>query len=194
MRRDHHILLGGNWFDVATFVYDGRNGIIQADGEFRVLGFGRRALRSDIPPGHDGAKATYHGFVWASISGGVSRVGNRLHRDRDPPGSSGTSPLHSLPTGPAPTPSTFGYRAWHRNSRTAAWQAIAGASFQHLAVATYSHFAGFLPHVTVIRASFGPKGEAAAGMSEYSRKGHVVERSFGAVRRSEAGPLIGMTR
>lgn len=61
-------------------------------------------------------------------------------------------------------------------------------------MATYSHFAGFLPHVIIIGASFGPKGEAVASMSEFSRNGHVVEGSFGAVRRSEAGPLIGMTR
>ena len=61
-------------------------------------------------------------------------------------------------------------------------------------MATYSHFAGFLPHVIIIGASFGPKGEAVVSMSEFSRNGHVVEGSFGAVRRSEAGPLVGMTR
>ncbi|MCY3703231.1 MAG: hypothetical protein OXG16_11185 [Rhodospirillales bacterium] len=183
----------GNWFDVQTFVHDSRYGIVQADGEFHVLGFGRRALRSEIPPDRDGVNVIYDGFVWASTSGGVSRVGDQLQRDRDAR-VRGNVTVECIADGA--NAYTVNVRLWGLAKELAdgSWQAIAGDSFQHLAVARYSHFAEFLPHVTVIGAFFGLRGEAVAGTFKYDRKGHVVEGAFGAMRKSEAGPLISMTR
>ena len=183
----------GNWFDVQTFVYDSRYGIVQADGDFHVLGFGRRALRSEIPPGRDGVNVTYDGFVWASTSGGVSRVGDQLQRDRDARVRGNVTVEFTADGADA---YTVNVRLWGlaKELTDGSWQAIAGDSFQHLAVAKYSHFAEFLPHVTVVGAFFGPRGEAVAGTFKYTRKGHVVEGAFGAMRKSQAGPLISMTR
>lgn len=183
----------GNWLDVQTFVYDSRYGIVQADGEFHVLGFGRRALRLEIPPGSDGLNVTYGGFVWASTSGGLSRVGDQLQRDRDARVRGNVTVEFTANGADA---YTVNVRLWGLAKELAdgSWQAIAGDSFEHLAVAKYSHFAEFLPNVTVIGAFFGPRGEAVAGTFKYNRKGHVVEGAFGAMRKSEAGPLISMTR
>ena len=183
----------GNWPDVRTFAYDSRYGIVQADGDFHVFGFGRRALRSEIPPARDGVSVTYEGFVLGSTSGGVSRVGNELKRDRDARVRGNVTVEFTFVRGHA---YTVDVRLWGLAKERAdgGWQAMPGDEFEHLAVAEYSDFARFLPTATVVGAFFGPRGEAIAGTFEYVRKGHVVEGAFGAARRTEERSLISTLR
>ena len=60
----------GDGFDVRTFAHDRRYGFVQADGDVQVFGFGRRALRSEIPPAGDGGGVIHEGFVPGSTTGG----------------------------------------------------------------------------------------------------------------------------
>lgn len=186
-------LCWGNWLDVRTFAYDSRYGIVQADGDFHVFGFGRRALRSEILSAGDGISVTYEGFVLGSTSGGVSRVGNELKRDRDARVRGNVTVEFTFVEAHA---YTVNVRLWGLAKERAdgSWQAMPGDHFEQLAVAKYSHFARFLPTATVVGAFFGPEGEAIAGTFEYARKGHVVEGAFGAARRTEGRSLVSTLR
>ncbi len=157
------------------------------------LGFEPRARRSKIPPGRDGVNATHDEVVWASTSDGVSRAGDQLQRDRDARVRGNVAVERTANGADA---YTVNVRPWGLAKELAdgSWQAMAGASFQHLAVAKYSHFAEFLPRVSGIGAFFGPRAGTVAGVFTYNREGHVVEGAFGAMRKSKAGPLICMTR